>query len=260
MQADLDGGTSAVVWYTSIMLAARAIRAIGAIGLVGCHVKPEHKDFGPRFFSGGGRVQCSKGVDRDHEWKHEALVASLERARDTGAVLHTFGHAPKLDLGEYTEDFDWAAKNGVPMVTFRELAAGHTGAGWAFTVDDDEVDTWYAWRDQLRAHKVKVTFFVTRYDRLTDRQKQELHELVADGHDIEPHGKAHENAVAYVAAHGLDSYVRDEVRPSKDALVADGYAPIAFAYPYGAHTAAIDDALLPEFALLRTTGGPWCLK
>lgn len=232
----------------------------GLVGLCACHGKPEHKDFGPRFFSGERRVQCSKGLDRDHEWKHEALAASLERARDQGVVLHTFGHAPKLDLGEYAADFDWAAAHGVPMVTFRELAAGHTGPGWAFTVDDDEVDIWYSWRDQLRAHHVKVTFFVTRYDRLTARQVQELHELAADGHDVEAHGKAHEDAVAYVAAHGLDGYLRDEVRPSKDALAADGYAPVAFAYPYGAHTAAIDAALVQEFVLVRTTGGAWCLK
>ena len=236
------------------------IALAGLGGLSACRGKSVHKDFGPWFFSGAGRVQCSKGLDRDHDWKHDALAASLERARDKEVVLHTFGHAPKLDLGEYAADFDWAAANGVPMVTFRELAAGRTGPGWAFTVDDDEVDTWYSWRDQLRAHHVKVTFFVTRYDRLTARQKQELHELAADGHDIEAHGKAHEDAVAYVAAHGLAAYLRDEVRPSKDVLVADGYAPVAFAYPYGAHTAAIDDALVQEFALVRTTGGEWCLK
>jgi hypothetical protein len=35
---------------------------------------------------------------------------------------------------------------------------------------------------------------------------------------------------------------------------------IAFAYPYGAHTAAIDDAMLRDFSLVRTTGAEWCLK
>src|SRR5262249_3941560 len=108
------------------------------VALVACG-KSDRKDFGPRFFSSpGARVQCSKGVDRDHEWKHEALAASLETARDKRIVLHTYGHAPKLDLDDYLPDFDWAAANGVSLVTFRDLAAGHTGAGWAFTVDDDE--------------------------------------------------------------------------------------------------------------------------
>jgi len=148
----------------------------------------------------------------------------------------------------------------VAMVTYRELAAGYRGAGWAFTIDDDEVDTWYAWRDVMRAHHAKVTFFVTRYDRFTARQKQELRELVADGHDVEAHGTNHENAVDYVAAHGLERYLRDEVRPNRDALAADGFAPVAFAYPYGAHTAEIDRAVAGEVALLRTVGGAWCLK
>jgi peptidoglycan/xylan/chitin deacetylase (PgdA/CDA1 family) len=233
---------------------------IVALAAIACRGKTERKDFGPRFFSGDSRVQCSKGVDRGHEWTHDVLAASLEHARDKGVVLHTYGHAPTLDLAEYVPDFDWAAANGVPMVTFRELVAGHTGAGWAFTVDDDEVDTWYGWRELLRAHHVKVTFFVTRYDRFTADQKRKLKELAADGHDIEAHGKAHENAVDYVAAHGIDAYLRDEVMPSKAALVADGYASSAFAYPYGAHSTVIDDALLPEFKLLRTTGSNWCLK
>jgi peptidoglycan/xylan/chitin deacetylase (PgdA/CDA1 family) len=237
-----------LIWVT-------AVTALGA-----CRAKRVHKGFGPRFFSSERRVQCSKGFDRVHEWKHEALAASLERARDERLVLHSYGHAPKLDLAEYFPDFDWAAANGVPMVTFRELAAGYRGPGWAFTIDDDDVDIWSSWREQLRAHKVKVTFFVTRYDRLTAAQKQALRELAADGHDIESHGVAHENAVDYVAAHGLDSYVRDEVLPGKQALVADGYAPVAFAYPYGAHTVQIDQALAPEFALLRTVEGAWCLK
>jgi Polysaccharide deacetylase len=232
-----------------------------ALAVIACRGKIERKDFGPRFFSRSGvRVQCSKGVDRDHEWKHDALVASLETARDRGVVLHTFGHAPKLDLDEYLVDFDWAAQNGVPLVTFTELAAGHAGPGWAFTVDDDEVDTWYSWRERLRAHHARLTFFVSRYEGLTEQQKQELHELASEGHDIEAHGKAHENAVDYVAAHGLDAYLRDEVLPSKDALVNDGFSVVAFAYPFGAHTASIDDVLLRDFKLVRTTGAQWCLK
>ena len=238
------------------------MRLAVVVALAACHGHHDDaKDFGPRFFSNASTgVVCSKGVDRTHEWTHDVLTASLEHARAKAVVLHTFGHAPTLDLPDYAADFDWAAANGVPMVTFRELAAGHTGAGWAFTVDDDEVDTWYGWRDFLKQHHVKVTFFVTRFDRFSPEQKRKLHELAADGNDIEAHGKAHENAVDYVKAHGVDAYLRDEVMPSKATLVTDGYPIVAFAYPYGAHTKAIDDALGAQFALLRTTGAEWCLK
>ena len=231
------------------------------LALAACH-RNDPKPFGPRFFSDGTaqRVLCSKGLDRDHEWQHDTLSASLEHARDARVVLQTYGHAPKLDFAEYVSDFDWAANNGVRMVTFKDLANGFKGPGWAFTVDDNDVDTWYGWRERLRQHHVKATFFVTGYDKLTEPQRQELRELAKDGHDIEAHGKAHENALDYIKAHDLDAYLRDEVLPSKTALQGEGFAPIAFAYPYGAHNTTVDTAMLAHFQLLRTTGAENCLK
>lgn len=235
------------------------MRAWLLVALAACH-RGEAKRFGPRFFTDGlgSHVFCSKGLDRTHEWPHDELAASLEHALDAKVVLQTFAHAPTLDLAEYVADFDWATANGVKMVTFKDIASGFKGAGWAFTIDDDEVDTWYAWRERLRQHHVRATFFVTRYDKLTDAQKAELRELAKDGHDIEAHGVAHANALDYVKLHSLDAYVRDEVMPSSTALAE--FQPIAFAYPYGAHDHAIDNALLMHFKLLRTTGGDTCLK
>ena len=227
--------------------------------LVACH-RDEAKRFGPRFFSDGmgQRVLCSKGLDREHEWVHDSLSSSLEHAREARVVLHTYGHAKTLDLAEYVADFDWAAANGVRMVTFRDLVNGFKGAGWAFTIDDNDVDLWFAWRERLRQHHVHATFFVSNYDKLTDAQKQELRELARDGHDIEAHGLRHENAVDFVKAHNLDTYLHDEVLPSQTMLAE--YAPIAYAYPYGAHDHTIDTVLLGHFKLLRTTGAENCLK
>ncbi len=237
--------------------------ALALILVAGC--KQHRTDFGPRFFAHpGDRVLCAKGVDRDHEWKLPRLMESLESARADGDVLVTFGHAKGpvnsgIDLDELAPAFDWAAANGVPSVTMAQLAAGHTGAGWAFTVDDNEVDTWYGWRDALAKHHVKATFFVTRFAELTPDQRAHLAALAADGHDIESHGKAHLDAVKTVTATGLDAYYRDEVAPGVAELAAAGFAPVAFSYPYGSHTAAIDAALLPHFKIVRTTGGPNCL-
>jgi hypothetical protein len=64
----------------------------------------------------------------------------------------------------------------------------------------------------------------------------------------------------YVTRYGLPAYLNDEVLPSRDALTAAGYPPVAFAYAFGSHTHAIDDGLLPLFKLVRTTGGDNCLK
>jgi hypothetical protein len=219
------------------------------------------RPFGTRFYTSGTdrRVICSKGADRNHEWSPEVLTASLGYAHDRQSVLHTFAHGSKIDLDALAADFDFAAAYGVPMITYRDLAT-HRGAGWAFSIDDDEVDTWYTWRDFLARHHVKLTFFVTRYRKFTDDQKRKLRELVADGHDVEAQGVNHEAAPEYVKAHGLARYLAEEALPSREALVADGYPVTAFAYPYGAHATEIDDALLGHFQWLRTTGAEWCLK
>jgi peptidoglycan/xylan/chitin deacetylase (PgdA/CDA1 family) len=79
-----------------------------------------------------------------------------------------------------------------------------------------------------------------------------LHDLAADGHAIEFHGTEHLDARRYVADHGLDAYLADEIDPGLAAMRADGFDPHVFAYPFGAHTAATDRALLDRFTLLRT--------
>lgn len=230
----------------------------GLAVVAGCkHEK--RKDFGPRFYSKpGDRVICSKGVDAVHEWKHPMLQASLEYAKAHGVVLQTFAHAPTLKLEEYFPDFDWAAAHGLPMVTWAELPT-HQGGGWAFNIDDNEVDTWYTWRDALKAHHAHVTFFVSNFAAFTPEQRAKLHELVADGNSVQAHGVAHADALPTVAQRGLDYYVNEEVLPSKTALAAAGFPdPIGFAYPYGNHDASIDAALLQHFTMVRTTGGTRC--
>lgn len=237
--------------------------ALVCIALAGA-CKPSHDDFGAHFYSRpGDRVICSKGADRDHEWPMARLMASLEVAHDRGVVLQTNGHATGqwnkgIDIQEYGPAFDWAYANGVKTVTFRELASGYEGAGWAFTVDDNEVDTWFGWREFLKQHHAHVTFFVTKWDAITPDQRAKLAQLVADGNDVEAHGKQHLDAKQTVAAHGFTAYYNDEVKPNVDDLTAAGYHPVAFAYPYGAHSRAIDQGMLEHFELVRTTGGAHC--
>ena len=62
----------------------------------------------------------------------------------------------------------------------------------------------------------------------------------------------HVNGPTYVEHHGLAAYVADEVQPSIDILTADGFEPVAFAHPYGAHTADIDAAVLERIQLVRS--------
>ena len=72
----------------------------------------------------------------------------------------------------------------------------------------------------------------------------------------EAHGTTHANAIDYIAAHGLNGYLRDEIEPSTAALTADGFAPVAFAYPYGAHDATIEGPGSPVYGLKVTQASP----
>lgn len=239
-------------------VAAGLAAALVAAAVGGCR-RARPRTFNRRYFAqwDATTLLCSQGADRTHAWPVAELERSLDLARERGWVVQTYGHAPTLDLDAYLPLFAYAAARGVPTLTYRDLALGPPRAGWAFSIDDDEVDTWYTWRDRLRAAGVRLTFFVSKYATFTADQKRKLRELAADGHGVEAHGATHADATEYAAAHGAEAYLRDEALPSRDALAADGYEVTTFAYPYGARTAALDAALAPHFRKLRSVRR-WC--
>ena len=79
--------------------------------------------------------------------------------------------------------------------------------------------------------------------------------LYADGNTIEAHGVNHASAIAYIPAHGLQAYLDDEIQPSIDILRADGFTPIAYAHPGGAHTRELDEALAGRIRFARSISG-----
>src|SRR5439155_3191160 len=97
-----------------------------------------------------------------------------------------------------------------------------------------------------------VTFFVSRYIALEDYQHGQLHDLAADGHDIAAHTVLHLNAPLYVEDHGVAAYLDDEALPSIDVLRSDGFDVTSFAYPFGARTGELDDALLEHIPIVRS--------
>jgi hypothetical protein len=232
--------------------------ALVAIVAAGCAAKPSKTWFTDGFFSAWDdrRVLCSMGADATHSWPLADLHDAIDRAVDEKLVLHTYGHAPSIDLDEYTPLFAYAHERGVDFVTYSELVdRTDPRPAWAFSIDDAEIDTWVTWRDRLRADGVRFTFFVSMWGSVTDVQRAELAALAADGHDIEPHGMNHLNAAQYTSA---DAYVIDEVAPELAGLTAAGFAPTTFAYPYGAHTPDTDAAILRDVALIRTATAAYC--
>jgi peptidoglycan/xylan/chitin deacetylase (PgdA/CDA1 family) len=183
------------------------------------------------------------------------LLRALDRARDDEGVVMLYGHVPgksvRLDV---IEDVLAAARDrGLPFLTFADLAAGGPARpGINLSFDDDAIDAWWTLRDLFARYGARATFFVTRFDRLDARQRGLLHQLVAEGNDVQAHGVHHVNGNDYVAAHGIESYAADEVAPSLEVLRLDGFPPpVAFAHPYGAHTAALNAELLERVTGLR---------
>lgn len=125
--------------------------------------------------------------------------------------------------------------------------------GIVLTFDDTFIDDWYAADALMQQYNWRATFFVTNYDTTTESQKQELHQLNANGHEIGGHGLHHLNAPNYVASVGLEAYIDAEITPMLQLMAGEGYTITSFAYPYGAQSKQLDNRLGTYFNLLRGT-------
>ncbi len=128
-------------------------------------------------------------------------------------------------------------------------------AAFVISFDDQYVADWYAQRELFSRYNVRATFFITNTDSLTSTEVGMLKTLANDGHEIASHGAKHVNATNYVEENGLDAYIQHEVVSSINTLQELGFAPVTFAYPYGANSRTIDQELLKYFYLLR--GDSW---
>jgi len=200
-------------------------------------------------------VYCPASLDTVGHNDLDSIYGGLERAAATGEIIHLYAHIPGVTVptDKLEAVLTRAHDLGLTFVTYADLAAGTaTGPGIALSFDDSGVDAWTGERPAFDAAGARVTFFVTRYPLWTDAMKTELHQLADDGHDIEAHTIGHRNAPDYVADRGLQAWLDDDALPSIDVLRADGYAPVAFAYPFGARTRETDRAMLGHVSVLRS--------
>jgi hypothetical protein len=196
---------------------------------------------------------CAQTMDRDGD-KVGDLELGLDEARRRGAIVQLYGHSPDgtVSVARIEGLLAAAADRGMPFVTYQDMAAGTApGGSLALGFDDAHVDAWHALRPLLDGYRARVTFFVTRFPGLAAEQRAKLHELADDGHAIEYHGTDHKAAAQYVAEHGLDAWLRDEIEPGLAAMRADGFAPAVFAYPFGDRSDETDRALLEQFTIVR---------
>ncbi len=220
----------------------------------GCQVELDELD--GIFYSGDHRaVHCAVNLDSSANTPLPSVDRALVRAAERGEVVELYAHNPggTVPISVIEHVLANARDRGLAFVTYTDFARGEgTGPGLALSFDDTSVRAWSALRPLFRQYGARLTFFVSRYSALSDEERALLHELAADGHDIEPHTVNHLHAPRYVEDHGLAAYLRDEVQPSIDVLEADGYVVSAFAYPFGAHTHEIDDALRKRLPILRS--------
>lgn len=118
---------------------------------------------------------------------------------------------------------------------------------------DDALESQAAVPAMLAARGLRASFFVNgaRVGRSGRLGWAEIHAIAAAGHEIGGHTLAHDRLTSL-----SDEAARRTVCDDRAALVAQGFDPISFAYPYGAadaRTAAIVGAC--GYLLARTHGG-----
>jgi hypothetical protein len=231
------------------MLASPRLALLATLVSAGCYAP------GASVFAEPGEqgLVCGLNLDGGGDQAGD-LELGLDEARRRNAIVQLYGHLPDgtVSVARIERLLAATAERGMGFVTYQDMAAGTApGGSLALGFDDAHVDAWHALRPVFDRHGARVTFFVTRFPGLSAEQRAELHDLADDGHAIEYHGTDHKAAATYVAEHGLDAYLRDEIEPGLAAMRADGFAPTVYAYPFGDRSDETDAALLEQFTLVR---------
>ena len=122
------------------------------------------------------------------------------------------------------------------------------------TFDDTvHIGSWKTGINTIEQYGGVATFFLDRPHRLSSSDVEWLLEIESRGHEIGFHGTHHGNAMMMVYFDGLclDEYIAREIEPGVNQLRDMGLSISSFAYPYGHHSASIDEALRHQFTVLR---------
>lgn len=225
-------------------------RVLGFLTLAACTGNYDH------IFSRGFErpVLCGLTVDNKKTVSNDSIAMFLDRAQAESVVVHLYSHRPAGTVDESTIEqvVGGAADRNMPFVTYREIIDGTGTEGLALSFDDRDIDGWHALRPLFDLYGAKVTFFISAFHTLEPETLQKMRDLAADGHDMEYHSTNHYNAEDYSLANGIDTYIADDILPDLTGMRAAGFDPRIFAYPFGAHTDALDEVLLRDhFTALR---------
>ena len=128
-------------------------------------------------------------------------------------------------------------------------------AGVAITFDDTTIDSWFAFRNKFLKYDAKVTFFVSHFFGLDTEQINKLKILEADGSEIGCHTYNHKGVQKDFNGDvsRINEYIEEQIRPASDLMIAAGFNPVSFAYPYGEHQTLYDEAVRAFFPYIRLT-------
>jgi peptidoglycan/xylan/chitin deacetylase (PgdA/CDA1 family) len=136
--------------------------------------------------------------------------------------------------------------------------SGHMAEpGIALTFDDDRVDNWFQYLQLFDSADVKATFYICRYNRFTPDQKNKLRIIQSHGHEIAFHSTNHYNMMDYVYKYRnpMDQMIKCEIEDGLKLMNRDGFYPVTFAYPHGAHNGLFDKMLKRYFRSVRALNG-----
>jgi len=125
--------------------------------------------------------------------------------------------------------------------------------GVAISFDDKmNIISWNESIPFLSEHEIIATFYVDRWNKLTDEEISILHELQNLGHEIGIHTMNHSNYYDFKNEGGSpEDYLNIEVLPAIKIAEELGFEISTFSYPNGARSAEIDELLLEHFVALR---------
>ena len=132
---------------------------------------------------------------------------------------------------------------------------GITRGGIALTFDDNYIDNWYRHLDLFDSLGIKVTFYISNYNKLTDAQKIKLKDISNHGHEIAFHSTNHADFLRSVDSSSVDKLIKEEINRGLRLMNNDGFYPTTFAYPFGRHNDHLDKILLNRFKSVRALNG-----
>ena len=189
----------------------------------------------------------------------EDILVAIDRAADRGEVIEFYAHKPGITVSvERVETvLAHARDRGLAFRTYADLATRTSGPGIALGFDDHDIAGWTSLRPLFATYGARVTFFLSGYGYTDEAARAQLRQLAADGHDIAAHGVDHLRAPPYVEENGMSAYLKREALPSIEILRDEGYPVTSFAYPFGARTSELDDAILEHVSIVRSIDFPY---